>query len=206
MTKRNNRKYGISRHLGVNLWGRAKDPVNGRNYPPGQHGLSGYKKRTDYGDQLIAKQKLKKYYGDITEKKFRSVYKEAARRKGDTSENLVGLLESMLLSVVYRANFAKTVFEARQLINHGHILVDGKRVNIATYSLKAGQVVEVRERSKQLLVVQTSVASKERSIPEYVEVDSDKLVATYNRVPVLADVPYPVVMEPNLVVEFYSRN
>lgn len=206
MTKRNNRKYGISRHLGVNLWGRAKDPVNARNYPPGQHGLGGYRKRTDYGEQLFAKQMLKKYYGDITEKKFRSLYKEASRKKGDTSENLIGLLESMLLAVVYRSNFAKTVFEARQMINHGHILVDGARVNISTYSLKAGQVVEVRERSKQLQVVQTSIAAKERSVPEYLEVDTDKLVTKYNRVPILADVPYPVIMKPNLVIEFYSRN
>lgn len=205
MSKRRNRKYGISRKLGVSLWGRAKDPVNSRNYPPGQHGLLGYKKRTDYGDQLAAKQKLKRYYGDITEKKFRKIYQEAARRKGDTGENLVGILESMLLSVVYRSNFAKTVFQARQLISHGHVFVDGRRVTVSTYNLKPGQMVQVREKSKQLLIIQESLAAKEKNVPEYIELDENKLEAKYVRVPVLSDIPYPVVMEPHMVVEYYSR-
>lgn len=205
MSKRRNRKYGISRKLGVSLWGRAKDPVNSRNYPPGQHGLLGYKKRTDYGDQLAAKQKLKRYYGDITEKKFRKIYQEAARRKGDTGENLVGILESMLLSVVYRSNFAKTVFQARQLISHGHVFVDGRRVTVSTYNLKPGQLVQVREKSKQLLIIQESLAAKEKNVPEYIELDENKLEAKYVRVPVLSDIPYPVVMEPHMVVEYYSR-
>lgn len=205
MSKRRNRKYGISRKLGVSLWGRAKDPVNSRNYPPGQHGLLGYKKRTDYGDQLAAKQKLKRYYGDITEKKFRKVYQEAARRKGDTGENLVGILESMLLTVVYRSNFAKTVFQARQLISHGHVFVDGRRVTVSTYNLKPGQVVSVREKSKQLLIIQEAMTAKEKNVPEYIELDEAKLEAKYVRIPVLSDIPYPVVMEPHMVVEYYSR-
>lgn len=205
MTKRNNRKYGISRRLGVNLWGRAKDPVAARNFPPGQHGTTGYKKLTDFGVQLQAKQKLKKYYGDITEKQFRRVYQEAARRRGDTGENIIGLLESRLDAIVYRSGIVPTVFAARQFVNHGHVLVDGKKVTIPSYRVKPGQVVEVKESSRQLPLVLESLESKERSVPEYLEFDAGKLTVKYNRVPQLSDVPYPVVMEPHLVVEFYSR-
>lgn len=205
MSKRLNRKFGISRRLGVNLWGRAKDPVNTRNFPPGAHGTLGYRKLTDFGVQLQAKQKLKKYYGNITEKQFRKIYQEASRRKGDTSENLIGLLESRLDAVVYRAKFAPTPFAARQFVNHKHILVNGKVVNIPSYRLKAGDVVEVKESSKQLIVVQAAMQSPERSVPDYIQVDEQKLQATYMKVPEFSEVPYPVIMEPHLVVEFYSR-
>jgi small subunit ribosomal protein S4 len=205
VSKRRNRKYGISRRLGVNLWGRAKDPVNAKNFPPGQHGVTGSRKRTDFGVQLSAKQKLKRYYGDITEKQFRRIYQEAARRKGDTGENLIGLLESRLDAIIYRANIVPTIFAARQFVNHGHVLVDGKRVNIASYRVKPGQVVQVRERSRQLTIVLESLQTKERSVPEYLELNQSDLSIKYSRMPALGDVPYPVVMEPNLVVEFYSR-
>jgi small subunit ribosomal protein S4 len=205
VTKRNNRKYGISRRLGVNLWGRAKDPVAKRNFPPGQHGLMGYKKLTDYGVQLQAKQKLRKYYGDISEKQFKKLYLEAARRKGDTGENLIGLLESRLDAIVYRSTLVPTIFAARQFVNHGHVYVDGKRVTIPSYKVKPGQVITVREKSKQLPLVQESIKSNERSAPDYLEVDTDKLAVKYGRVPAFGDVPYPVVMEPHLVIEFYSR-
>lgn len=205
VSKRLNRKFGVSRRLGVNLWGRAKDPVNTRNFPPGAHGVLGYRKLTDYGVQLHAKQKLRKYYGNITEKQFRKVYQEAARRKGDTSENLIGLLESRLDAVVYRAKFAPTPFAARQFVNHKHITVNGKTVNIPSYKLKPGDVVEVKESSKQLLILQTSMQSGERSVPEYIQVDEQKFQATYSKVPEFSEVPYPVIMEPHLVVEFYSR-
>ncbi len=205
MTKRNNRKGKVSRRLGVNLWGRSKDPVARKNFPPGQHGLGGYRKLTDYGIQLNAKQKLKKYYGDITEKQFRGIYKEAARRKGDTGENLIGLLESRLDAIVYRSNFAPTIFSARQLVSHGHILVDGKRVTVASYRVKPGQVVEVKEKSRQMVLIQGSVESNERSIPGYIESNGDKNSVKFSRIPALTDVPYPVIMEPNLVIEFYSR-
>lgn len=205
MTKRNNRKFGISRRIGASLWGDAKDPVNKRNTPPGQHGGTGFKKLTDYGVQLLAKQKLKKYYGDVSERQFRKTYDEAVRRKGDTSENLIGLLESRLDAIVYRSGLVPTIFAARQFVNHGHIMVDGKKVNIPSYRVKVGQVIEIREKSKQMLLVQTSVQAKNRSTPDYLEVDTNKLVVKFNRMPALNDVPYAVAMEPNLVVEFYSR-
>jgi len=205
MSKRNNRKFGSSRRLGVNLWGRAKDPVTTRNFPPGAHGTAGYKKLTDYGVQLQAKQKLKKYYGNIIERQFRNVYQEAVRRKGDTGENLVGLLESRLDAFVYRAKLAPTVFAARQLVNHKHLLVNGKVVNIPSYRLRAGDIVEVREAAKQMMIIHTSVQSAERSVPEYVQLNEEKLEATYLKVPEFSEVPYPVVMSPHLVVEFYSR-
>jgi small subunit ribosomal protein S4 len=205
VSKRRNRKYGISRRLGVNLWGRAKDPVNTRNFTPGQHAASAGRKRTNFGIQLSAKQKLKRYYGDVTEKQFRKIYQEASRRKGDTGENLIGLLESRLDAIVYRSNFVPTIFAARQFVNHGHILVDGKRVNIASYRVKPGQVVQIRERSRQLTIVIEAAQSKERSVPEYLELNPANMSVKYNRIPNLSDVPYPVVMEPNLVVEFYSR-
>jgi small subunit ribosomal protein S4 len=205
MTKRISAKYKIDRRLGENLWGRPKSPVNRREYGPGQHGQGRKGKLSDFGVQLRAKQKLKGYYGSITEKQFRRTYKEADRQKGDTSENLIGLLEQRLDAVVYRAKFVPTVFSARQFVNHGHVTVNGVRVNIPSYRVKVGDVIEVRERSKQMGLVLEAVQSAERDVPDYLEVDHGKLVAKFVRIPALSDVPYAVQMEPNLVVEFYSR-
>jgi small subunit ribosomal protein S4 len=205
MSKRASSKYKIDRRMGENIWGRPKSPVNRREYGPGQHGQRRKGKMSDFGVQLRAKQKLKGYYGELREKQFRSIFDEANRRKGDTGENLVGLLESRLDAIVYRAKFVPTVFAARQFVNHGHVKVNGVRVNIGSYVCKPGDVVEVREKSKQLVIVLESVQLAERDVPDYVEVDHNKMTATYVRVPTLSDVPYPVVMEPNLVVEFYSR-
>ncbi|MBO6719537.1 MAG: 30S ribosomal protein S4 [Rhizobiaceae bacterium] len=205
MSKRESAKYKIDRRMGENLWGRPKSPVNRREYGPGQHGQRRKGKLSDFGTQLRAKQKLKGYYGDISEKQFRKVYEEADRRKGDTPDNLIGLLESRLDAVVYRAKFVPTIFAARQFVNHGHIKVNGKRVNIASYRCKPGDVIEVREKSKQLVIVLESVQLAERDVPDYIDADHNKMTATYKAVPGLADVPYAVQMEPNLVVEFYSR-
>ena len=204
MTKRVKSKYKINRRLGVNLWGRPKSSVNLREYGPGEHGQR-RRKPSDYGLQLQAKQKLKGYYGNITEKKFRRYYEEAVRRKGDTSEILVGELERRLDAVIYRMKFVPTVFAARQFINHGHIRVNGKRVNIPSYKIREGDVVEVREKSRQLPMVLLAAESTERDVPEYMEVNHNKLTGTFLRTPKLEDVPYPVQMEPNLVIEFYSR-
>ena len=205
MSKRNSVKHKIDRRLGENLWGRPKSPLNARAYGPGQHGQRRKGKTSDYGLQLRAKQKLKGYYGSITEKAFHKLYVEAARVKGDTGERLIGLLESRLDAIVYRAKFVPTVFAARQFVSHGHVTVNGKKVNIASYQVKVGDKIEVKEKSKQLGIVLEAVQLAERDVPEYVEVDHNKLTATYVRVPALSDVPYPVQMEPNLVVEFYSR-
>ncbi|WP_306145959.1 30S ribosomal protein S4 [Roseibium sp. MMSF_3412] len=205
MSKRHSVKYKLDRRMGENIWGRPKSPANKREYGPGQHGQRRKGKLSDFGVQLRAKQKLKGYYGNISEKQFRKVYAEASRLKGDTSENLIGLLERRLDAIIYRAKFVPTVFAARQFINHGHIKVNGKRVNIPSYQLRPGDVVEVRERSKQLALVLEAVQSAERDVPDYVDADHSKMTATYSRVPSFADVPYPVQMEPNLVVEFYSR-
>ncbi len=204
MSKRLAAKFKINRRLGVNLWGRAKSPVNRREYGPGQHGQH-KGKPTDYGTQLLAKQKLKGYYGNVSEKQLRKYYAEAIRRSGDTSEHLIGLLESRLDAIVYRMKFVPTVFAARQFVNHGHILVNGKRVNIPSYQVKEGDEISVREKSRQLAIVLEAEASTERDIPEYMEVDHKAGKGTFLRIPKLADVPYPVQMEPNLVVEFYSR-
>ena len=204
MSKRLAAKFKINRRLGVNLWGRAKSPVNRREYGPGQHGQH-KGKPTDYGTQLLAKQKLKGYYGNVSEKQLRKYYAEAIRRSGDTSEHLIGLLESRLDAVVYRMKFVPSVFAARQFVNHGHILVNGKRVNIPSYQVREGDEISIREKSRQLAIVLEAEASAERDIPEYMEVDHKAGKGTFTRVPKLADVPYPVQMEPNLVVEFYSR-
>jgi small subunit ribosomal protein S4 len=204
MTKRTESKYKINRRLGVNLWGRPKSPINKREYGPGQHGQR-RKKPSDFGVQLMAKQKLRGYYGNISEKQFYKYYEEAVRRRGDTSENLIELLERRLDAVVYRMKFAITPFAARQFVSHGHVLVNGRRVNISSYQVRDGDVVEVREKSKQLAMVLDSVQSAERDVPEYIEVDHRAMKGTFARAPKLADVPYPVQMEPNLVVEFYSR-
>ena len=205
MSKRESSKYKIDRRMGENIWGRPKSPVNRREYGPGQHGQRRKGKLSDFGVQLRAKQKLKGYYGDISEKQFRATYDEAARRKGDTPENLIGLLESRLDAIVYRAKFVPTIFAARQFVNHGHVKVNGVRVNIGSYRCKAGDVVEVKDKSKQLVTVLESVGLAERDVPDYIDADHGKMRATFARVPGLADVPYPVVMEPHLVIEFYSR-
>ncbi len=205
MSKRISAKHKIDRRLGENIWGRPSSPLNARAYGPGQHGQRRKGKLSDYGLQLRAKQKLKGYYASITEKSFKKLYSEAARVKGDTGENLIGLLESRLDAIIYRAKFVATPFAARQFVNHGHILVNGKRVNIPSYQVKIGDKIEVRERSKQLAILIEATQLAERDVPDYVEVDHNKMTATYVRVPALSDVPYPVQMEPNLVVEFYSR-
>ena len=204
MTKRIGAKYKINRRLKCNLWGRAKSPFNTRPTRPGQHGQMPHKP-TDYGLQLLAKQKLKGYYGSISEKQFRGYYEEADRRKGDTSENLIGLLERRLDAVVYRMKFVPTVFAARQFVNHGHVLVNGKRVNIASYLVKPGDEIEVKQKSKEMLMVVTAIESGERDFPAQVEVDKKSLKGKYLFVPKLEEVPYPVKMEPNVIVELYSR-
>jgi small subunit ribosomal protein S4 len=204
MTKRIQAKHKIDRRLGVNLWGRSKSPIIKREYSPGQHGQS-RKKPSDFGIQLFAKQKIKGHYGNITEKQFRRIYKEASRRRGDTGENLIELLERRLDSVVYRMKFAPTVFASRQLINHGHILVNKKRLNIASAIIEDGDIIEVKINSKNNLVILNATESTERELPDYLDVNTKKLQGTFIRGPKLSDVPYPVKMEPNLVVEFYSR-
>jgi small subunit ribosomal protein S4 len=205
MSKRSSAKYKIDRRMGQNIWGRPKSPVNRREYGPGQHGQRRKSKLSDYGVQLKAKQKLKGYYGDISEKQFRGVYQEAIRLKGDSGANLIGLLERRLDAVIYRAKFVPTIFAARQFVNHGHIKVNGRRVNIPSFKVKVGDVVEVKEASRQLPLVLEAVALAERDVPDYVEADHSKLTAKLTRVPGLGEVPYPVMMEPHLVVEFYSR-
>ena len=205
MTKRANAKYKIDRRLGQNIWGRPKSPVNRREYGPGQHGQRRKGKLSDYGTQLKAKQKLKGYYGNISERQFRSYYHEAIRMKGDSSANLIGLLERRLDAVVYRAKFVATVFAARQFVNHGHVKVNGKRVNIASYQVKAGDHIEVKEASRQLAVVLEATQLAERDVPDYIEADHSKMTAKVTRIPGPTEVPYPTQMEPNLVVEFYSR-
>ena len=205
MSKRLESKFKINRRLGVNLWGRAKSPVNKRDYGPGQHGQRRKSKPSDFNVQLMAKQKLKGYYGNIGEKQFRKYYDEAVRRRGDTSENMIEILERRLDATVYRMKFAMTPFAARQFVNHGHILVNGKRVNIPSYLVRDDDVIEVREKSKQLAVVLDAAQSGERDVPEYLEVDHRSMKGRFVRAPKFGDVPYPVTMEPNLVVEFYSR-
>ncbi len=206
MSKRVGSKYKINRRLGCNLWGRPKSPFNKREYGPGQHGQR-RRKPSDFGVQLMAKQRLKGYYGNIGEKQFRRYYQEATRRRGDTGENLIELLERRLDAVVYRAKFVPTVFAARQFVNHGHIRVNGKKVNISSYMVRDGDTIEVKQKSRELPLVMEAIASTEREVPDYLNVNFDKLTCTYLRGPSFnsQDVPYPVKMEPNLVVEFYSR-
>ena len=201
MTKRTSAKHKIDRRMGENIWGRPKSPVNRREYGPGQHGQRRKAKLSDFGLQLRAKQKLKGYYGDLTEKQFRRIYAEAERIKGDTGENLVGLLERRLDAVVYRAKFVATMFAARQFVNHGHVTVNGRRVNIASYRVKEGDVVQVREKSRQIAVLIEATQLAERDVPDYVDADHSKMSATFVRTPSFSDVPYPVMMEPNLVIE-----
>ncbi|MSO85046.1 MAG: 30S ribosomal protein S4 [Rhodospirillales bacterium] len=205
MTKRTESKYKINRRLNANLWGRPKSPLNRREYGPGQHGQRRSRKPSDFGTQLRAKQKLKGYYGNITERQFRRYYAEASRRRGDTSENLIGLLERRLDAVVYRMKFVPTVFAARQFVNHGHVKVNGKRVNIPSYLVKDGDTIELKESSKQLGAVLAAAQLAERDVPDYIQIDHKEMKGTFVRTPKFGDVPYPVQMEPNLVVEFYSR-
>ncbi len=204
MTKRLASKYKICRRLRVNLWGRPKSPTNKRDYGPGQHGQR-RRKISDFGTQLAAKQKLRGYYGNITERQFRNIYEEAVKQRGDTSENLINLLERRLDAIVYRMKFVPTVFASRQFINHGHIRVNGKRVNIPSYRVSEGDVIEIRENSREIPLVLESIDLPERDVPTYMDVDHKKMRGTFVRAPEFAEVPYPVQMEPNLVVEYYSK-
>ena len=205
MTKRLSSKHKVDRRLKVNLWGRPKSPFNSRNYPPGQHGKSRRGKPSDYGTQLEAKQKMKFYYGNMNERQFRNTYRKAIQKKGNTSENLVGFLERRLDTVIYRARFSTTVFSSRQLINHGHIIVNGKKVNIPSYLVKADDSIEVKNKSKDLAIIAGSIVSKEREIPDYIQMDEKNRKAKFIRVPKFSEIPYPTLMEPNLVIEYYSR-
>ena len=204
MTKRTSAKYKLDRRVGENIWGRSKSPVNKRPNRPGQHGARRAGKMSDFGLQLMAKQKLKGYYGDITEKQFRRTYDEAARRKGNTAENLIGLLESRLDALVYRSKFVPTIFSARQFVNHGHVTVNGKKANVPSMRLKPGDVVQVKERSRNMALVIEALGSGERDIPDYIDVEPKAMTSTFMRLPGLSDVPYAARMEPNLVVEYYS--
>ena len=205
MTKRLNSKHKVDRRLKVNLWGRPKSPFNRRDYPPGLNGQNRKKKPSDFGIQLMAKQKLKCHYGYITEKQFRNLFFKASKIKGNTSENLIELLERRLDATVYRMKFSTTIFAARQFVSHGHILVNGKKVTISSYSLKDGDIVEVKEKSREIPVLLEAISSTERETPQYLSVDYDKLKGTFVKGPKLDEVPYPVLMEPNLVIEYYSR-
>jgi len=205
MTKRLASKHKVDRRLKVNLWGRPKSPFNSRNYPPGQHGKTKRGKISDYGTQLEAKQKMRFYYGNMNERQFRNVYRKALQKKGNTTENLVGLLERRLDTVIYRAKFASTVFSARQLINHGHIKVNGKKVNIPSFLVREEDSIEVNEKSKDIVSISGAMASKEREIPEYIQMDDKAKKAKLVRVPKFAEIPYPIIMSPSLVIEYYSR-
>ena len=205
MTKRLNSKHKVDRRLRVNLWGRPKSPFNTRAYTPGQHGQAKNTKLSDYGIQLQAKQKLKSYYVNMNERQFRNMYKKAIMKKGDTAENLIGLLERRLDAVIYRAKLSNTIFSSRQLINHGHVKVNGKKVNISSYQVKEEDTVEIRDKSKQLALIDIALANKEREAPEYLQVDEKNKKVKFVRTPKFEEVPYPVVMEPSLVIEYYSR-
>ena len=205
MTRILKAKYKVDRRLKCNLWGRPKSPFNKREYPPGIHGQNKRRKPSDYGIQLMAKQKLKCYYGYITEKQFRNLFVKATRVKGDTSQNFVELLERRLDSVIYRMKFVPTIFSARQFVSHGHILVNGKKVTIASYSVKDEDIIEVKEKSREIPIVLEAMSSTERDVPEYISVDFDKMKGKFLKGPKLNDIPYPVIMEPNLVIEYYSR-
>jgi small subunit ribosomal protein S4 len=206
MTKRLASKHKVDRRLKVNLWGRPKSPFNTRNYPPGQHGKSTKKRKTsDYGTQLEAKQRLKFYYGNMNERQFRNVFRKALKKKGNTTENFIGFLERRLDMVIYRAKFATTVFSARQLINHGHIKVNGKKVNISSCLVSEKDTIELKDKSKELIVIAGALVNKEREIPDYIQMDEKNKIAKLIRIPKFSEVPYPTIMEPNLVVEYYSR-
>ena len=205
MTKILASKHKVDRRLKVNLWGRPKSPFNSRNYPPGQHGKSRRGKPSDYGIQLEAKQKMKFYYGNMNERQFRNIYLKAIQKKGNTSENLVGFLESRLDAIIYRAKFATTVFSSRQLINHGHFIVNGKKVNIPSYSVKTNDVIEVKNKSKDMAFIAGSLVNKEREVPDYIQMDEKNKKAKFIRIPKFSEIPYPAMMEPNLVIEYYSR-
>src|SRR5262245_20176297 len=205
MTKRMESKYKIDRRMGENIWGRPTSPGNRREDGPGQHGQRRKSKCSDYGVQLNAKQKLRGYYGNISERQFRGIYQEARRQKGDTGAHMIGLLEQRLDAIVYRAKFVPTVFAARQFISHGHVKVNGRRVTLPSFRMKVNDVVEVKEASKQLALVLEARALAERDVPDYIEIDEGKFTAKLVRIPALNEVPYPVAMEPHLVVEYYSR-
>ena len=208
MVTRNRRqipKNKLSRQMGENIWGKDNCPTINREYGPGQHGPKGVRRRSDYGVQLREKQKLKGYYGNIGEKQFRNIYKDAFAQKGDTSENLLILLESRLDAIVYRANLVSTVFSARQVVNHKHVTVNGSVVNIPSYRCKPGDEIVVKEKSRAIPLILDSVQKLERDVPEYISLNSKEFKVTYIRYPSSDEIPYATIMSPGSVVEFYSR-
>ncbi|WP_457592860.1 30S ribosomal protein S4 [Hydrogenimonas sp.] len=198
----------IERRLGVSLGLKGerrlagKSAIDKRPYAPGQHGQR-RTKISQYGLQLKEKQKAKYMYG-VAEKQFRRLFKDANRMEGNTGENLIALLERRLDNVVYRMGFATTRAFARQLVTHGHILVDGKRVNIPSYRVKAGQKIEVREKSKNNPQIQRAMElTKQTGIAPWVDVDETKLFGIFTRIPEREEVVIPV--EERLIVELYSK-
>lgn len=205
MTKISKSKYKLSRRLGVSVWGDTKDPYNKKNYKPGQHGPLSVRKLSVFAKQLNAKQLLKGYYGRIKEGQFRNIFAEAARMKGDTGENLIALLESRLDAVIYRMNIASSIFAARQLVTHKHICVDGKVVNVPSFVVKPGSVIEVKDASKNLTAIEAAVSKMDRAVPDYINFEAGSKKGSFLRIPTFAEVPYPCQIDPQLVVEFYSR-
>ena len=206
MAKINTPRGKLVRKFGENIFGNPKYDrlLNRKPYGPGQHAQTRRGKISNYGTQLQEKQKIKFMYG-LLEKQFRITFKKAEKLKGETGTNMLQLLESRLDTVIYRAKFAPTVFAARQMINHGHIKVNKKRVNISSYVVKSSDLIEIRDKSKKLTVIDGSLQSKERDVPEYIQLDNKNKTAKLVRIPKFSEVPYPVIMEPNLVIEYYSR-
>jgi len=203
MTKRHEAKYKIDRRMGQNVWGRPKSPINHREYGPGQHGQRRKGKLSDYGVQLRAKQKLRGYYGNVSERQFRSIYAEARRLKGDTGAHMIGLLERRLDAMIYRAKFVPTVFAARQFVSHGHISVNGRRGPVPSYRLRLNDVVEVREKSRSMIVVRHNIDTIDRSVPPWLEKSGEGLVATVRDLPLREHIAVPV--RESLIVELYSK-
>lgn len=205
MTKIIKAKYKVSRRLGQSIWGDAKDPINKKNYRPGQHGANAKVKPSDYGDHLRAKQTIKAHYGRITEKQFKNTFAKATKMKGNTAENFAGLLERRLDIIAYRMNFAATIFAARQLVSHGHLRLNGKKANIPSMLLKEGDVLSLKDSSKEKVVYVESMQKQERNVPEYLAFNTNEMTGSFVRVPMISDIPYPFQADFNKIIEFYSK-
>lgn len=192
----------MCRRVGQPLCGSPKCPALKRPYPPGQHGKDGRRRVSEYGKQILEKQKLKFIYG-VQERQLRRYLEMARKARGRTGERLLQLLESRLDNIVYRLGFAASLPAARQLVSHGHIEVNGKKVDIPSYIVEVGDVVAVREKSRNLDPVVQSIESRAGNVPDYLSLDAEARRGVLLRVPSKEEIPVPV--DDNLIIEFYAR-
>lgn len=198
------KKNRVARRFGVNIFGRARNPLLHKQNPPGVHGAR-RRKKSDFGVALEEKQKLKAIYGMLTEKQLVSYYKRAVALPGNTAQHLVQMLECRLDTVVYRLKLAPTIFAAHQLISHGHILVDGKKVDRRSFQVQPGMVISVKEKTRNNAIVADSVQSGMRAVPEYMNLSASSFSGQLLAMPMMEQMPWPLELNLPGICDFLAH-